>query len=192
MPPSDAALVFIVVPVTDVMTTVFNGPMAPIVLQHVLSRRQGRRFAGDAIGNIRSVLATLFVYREPFHHTGLPDMREVQVGVELGGDPDLADFEPAMVAIGGGEIRRVLTVGKIAGRLFQQRCLIAREGEVVMSAALFHEITGELTLGEQGIGTDCFASNLDGLQQRDGRFDFMGLLLLVAPRDGQGSYFFGV
>ncbi len=108
-------------------------------------------------------------------------MREVQVGVELGGDPDLADFEPAMVAIGGGEIRRVLTGGKIEGRFFQQMFLITLDGEVVVGPTLFHEIAGELALGEQGIGTDGLAADLDGVQQRDGRFDFIGLLRLITP-----------
>ena len=55
--------------------------MATVVLKHLLGRRPVRRFAGDAIGNIGLFLATLFVRRETFHHTGLPDMREVQVVV---------------------------------------------------------------------------------------------------------------
>ena len=92
MPTSDAASILIIVPVNDVMTTVFDGPMAPVVLQHMLRRCQVRRFTSDAIGNIGSFLATLVVSREAFDHKGLPDMREVQAGVQRGSDPDLAGF----------------------------------------------------------------------------------------------------
>jgi len=194
MSTADAASVFIVGPITDVMATVFNGPMASVVLQYLLSRCQGRRFTGDAIGNIGVFLATLFVSGEPFHHKGLPDMREVQIGVELGGHPDFADFETAMVPIDGRERGRLIKVFKIEGCVFQQMFLVAFDGEVVVGVgpALFHEIAGQLALREQGIGADGLAADLDGVQQRDGRFDFIGLLLLVAPFYRQRAYFFGV
>ena len=70
--------------------------------------------------------------------------------------------------------------------------LVALDGEVVVGPARFHDIAGQLALREQGIGADRLASDLDGLQQRDGRFDFIGLLLLVAPRYRQRAHFFGV
>jgi len=192
MPTADAASILIIVPVDDVVATVFNGPMASVVLQDLLGRGQGRRFTGEAIGNIGVFLATLFVSGEPFHHKGLPDMREVQIGVELGGHPDLADFEPAMVAIGGRERGRLIKVFKIEGGVFQQMFLVAFDGEVVVGAALFDEIAGQLALREQGIGADGLAADLDGVQQRDCRFNFVGLLLLIAPCYRQRTYFFWV
>ena len=174
------------------MATVFDGPMAPVVLQHLLRRCQARRLTGDAIGNIGSCLSTLGVSREPFHHKGLPDMWEVQADVQLGGDPDLASFAPTMAAIGGGEIGRLLQVVKIEGGGFQQMLLVAFDGEVVVGAALVHQIPRQLPLREQGIGTDGLAADLDGVQQRDGRFDFIRLLLLIAPFYRQRPNFFWV
>jgi hypothetical protein len=35
---------------------------------------------------------------------------------------------------------------------------------------------GELTLGQEGIGSDIFALDIDGIEQRDGHLDLVGLL----------------
>jgi len=171
---------------------VFNGPMASGVLPHVLRCRQGRRVAGNPLGQLPARLPRFFVPGKPFHHKGVSDMRKVSVAIQLGGHPDLAGFETTMVAIRGGKIGRVLTVGKIEGRLFQQLCVIALDGEVVVGPALVNHIARQLALREQGIGADGFSSDLDGLQQRNGSFDFIGLLLLIAPLYWQGPHFFGV
>jgi len=45
-----------------------------------------------------------------------------------------------------------------------------------MRLALLDQILSQLALGEQGIGGDVLARNLDGLQQGDGDFDFVGAL----------------
>lgn len=48
----------------------------------------------------------LFVYSVSFDEKGLPDVREVEVGVECGGGPDFSGFDPAMIGrIIGNEIR---------------------------------------------------------------------------------------
>jgi hypothetical protein len=51
---------------------------------------------------------------------------------------------------------------------------------------------GDVALGQQGIGGNIFALDIDGIQQRDGGFDFVGALEFIASRYGQGCHFFWV
>jgi hypothetical protein len=60
-----------------------------------------------------------------------------------------------------------------------------------MSFTLAEQILGDLALGQQGIGGNLFALDIDGIQQRDGGLDFVGALNLLV-RYGQGTYFFWV
>jgi hypothetical protein len=69
--------------------------------------------------------------------------------------------------------------------------LIVFDAEVVMSLTLANQIVGDLALGQQGIGGNLFALDIDGIQQRDGGLDFVGALNLLV-RYGQGTYFFWV
>jgi hypothetical protein len=69
--------------------------------------------------------------------------------------------------------------------------LVVFDGEVVMSFTLANQIVGDLALGQQGIGGNLFALDIDGIQQRDGGLDFVGALNLLV-RYGQGTYFFWV
>jgi hypothetical protein len=69
--------------------------------------------------------------------------------------------------------------------------LVVFDGEVVMSFTLADQIVGDLALGQQGIGGNIFALNIDGIQKRDGGLDFVcAFNLLVGYR--KGSYFFWV
>jgi len=63
---------------------------------------------------------------------------------------------------------------------------------VVMGVALADHVIGDLPLGQQGIGGNIFALDIDGIQQRDGGFDFVGALELIAVFYGQGTDFFWV
>ena len=69
--------------------------------------------------------------------------------------------------------------------------LIVFDGEVVVSFALANHIVSDFALGQQGIGGNIFALNINGIQQRNGGFDFVGALNLLV-RYGQGTYFFWV
>ena len=69
--------------------------------------------------------------------------------------------------------------------------LVVFDGEVVMSFALANQIVSDFALGQQGIGGNLFALDIDGIQQRDGGLDFVGALNLLV-RYGQGTYFFWV
>ncbi len=58
---ADAAAVFIVVPIEDVMTAILDAPVAAVSGQHALGVGLVRGLAGDAVGDILSVFAALFV-----------------------------------------------------------------------------------------------------------------------------------
>jgi hypothetical protein len=75
---------------------------------------------------------------------------------------------------------------------FEKSRLVAFDGEMVMCLALLDQIAGEAALGEQGIGTDLLALNINGVQQRDGHFDLVSALDFFPILYGQGAHFFWV
>ena len=81
---------------------------------------------------------------------------------------------------------------EVAYEILMQRGRIAFDGEVIVRAALDHEVIGALALGQQSVGRDVLVANLDGRQQRDGHRDFIGSLPFVGVAVyGQGTDFFG-
>jgi hypothetical protein len=60
-----------------------------------------------------------------------------------------------------------------------------------MRVALFDQVGGDFALGQQGIGGNFFALNIDGIKQGDGCLDFVGTLEVFLVY-GQGPYFFWV
>ena len=87
----------------------------------------------------------------------MSDVRKVQIAVEFGSGPDLADFDAAVIRrVAKGKVR-LLAVLKKTG-------LVVFDGEVVMSFTLADQIIGDLALGQQGIGGNLFALNIDGIQ----------------------------
>jgi len=57
---------------------------------------------------------------------------------------------------------------------------------------LFDDIGGQGALSQQGIARDVLAGEGTALKQRDRHADFVGALLLLTARYGQGPDFFGV
>jgi hypothetical protein len=57
-----------------------------------------------------------------------------------------------------------------------------------ISFLLSDQIVGDLALGQEGIGGNIFALNIDGIKQRDGGLDFVGAFNLLVGC-GQGTYF---
>jgi hypothetical protein len=72
----------------------------------------------------------------------------------------------------------------------EQVRLIGFDREVIMGLSLGDQIGSEGALGQQGIGGDSLALQVDGIQQRGRRFDLVGALALVEPFYGQGPDFF--
>ena len=78
-------------------------------------------------------------------------MGEVQIVIELAGNPDFTGFYAPVPNVGDGGVRRFAFFKK-ALQIFKQRSLIAFDGEVVMSLLVFNKIASELALGQQSIG----------------------------------------
>jgi hypothetical protein len=63
---------------------------------------------------------------------------------------------------------------------------------MVMGFSLLNNVLSKCTLGQQSIGSDCFALDIDAVEEGDGNFYFVCLLFFFAPFYGQGSDFFWV
>jgi hypothetical protein len=185
-----AAAVFIKIPVQDVVTAVFNGPVTTIDGKELWCVSFVRGSAGDAVGDIFGLFPALFLYDVSFDDKRLPDVGEVEVGVEFGRGPDFSGFNPAVIrGIIGNEIR-LLTILKIEFDIVEESGLIAFDGEVIMGLTLQAHIIGERALGEQGIGGDVFVVDIDGIEQGDGYPDFVGALpFLSAFSRYRGDFF---
>ena len=76
----------------------------------------------------------------------------------------MADFDPTVVRrIAMNKIRR-LAVFKKQGDVLKKFRLVVFDGEVVMSFTIQDQIVGDLALGQQGIGGNIFALNIDGIK----------------------------
>jgi hypothetical protein len=104
---SYTAAVFVIVPIDNIMTAVFDAPVATVDGKHTLRVSLFGRAAGNAIGDFAGVLTGFFICGLPLDDKSLSDMREVQITVEFGCGPDFTDFDPTV-------IRRV-TMNKIGG-----------------------------------------------------------------------------
>lgn len=70
--------------------------------------------------------------------------------------------------------------------------LVALGCEVVMCLSLLDDVCSQAALGEQGIGSDGLACDVQGVEEGDGDSDFVGLLYLVAAFHRQSADFFWV
>ena len=69
--------------------------------------------------------------------------------------------------------------------------LVSFDGEVVMGLTFSDQVVGELALGQEGIGGNVFALDIDGIKERDGHLDLVGVLDLFITFYGQEATFFG-
>ena len=81
------AWVFIMVPIDNVMTAVFDAPVATVGGKHALRVGLLRSLAGNAIGDFAGVFAGFFICGLPLDEKSLSDMRKVQITVEFGCGP---------------------------------------------------------------------------------------------------------
>ena len=65
------------------------------------------------------------------------------------------------------------------GDVLEQGGLVAFAGEVVMGLSVLNQVGGELALGQPRIGGDVLALDLDGIQQRGGHLNLVGLLAFL-------------
>ena len=90
-------------------------------------------------------------------------------------------------------LKRIDIVSEVAdSRVFAATLEVGTQ-KLPMRLALGDQILGELALSEQGIGGDVLALDVEGIEQRDGDLDLIGLLGgLGIALYGQGTDFFGV
>ena len=188
---ADAAAVFVIVPVEDVVTATLDAPMAAIHLEYLLWSGLIRWPTGEAIGGFAGTFAGFLVDRLAFDDEGLPDVGEVEIGIEGRGGPDFSDLDPSVIAVDGDGVG-CWSAAEEQGEIQQQGGLIGFDGKVVVGVSLHHQIVGECALGQQGIGGDILAGDVEGVEQRDGGLDFIDLLGLFIARYRQGADFFWV
>ncbi len=73
--------------------------------------------------------------------------------------------------------------------VFAQGRLVVFDGEDVVGVVV-DQVFGELALGQQRVGGDSLAGDVEGFQQRDDPPDLVGLLDLIGAAYGQGADFF--
>jgi len=186
----DAAPVFIEVPVENVVATILDAPMPPIGCEDLLGCGLVWRSARDAIDDVGGAFPGCLLDALAFDDKSLPDVGEIEVGVEGTGDPNFPRFNPSMAE--GGRLYEIrgLALLKVEGNILEQVGLIAFDREVVMGLPVVDQIRGERALSQQGIGGDILAVNLDGIEQRRGHRNLVGALALVGALYGQGPDFF--
>jgi len=127
-----------------------------------------------------------------FNFEGLSDMREIQKVIELCGDPDFSGFFATMIGLVlACKVGLPGDIFKKRGDFFKQLLLIVLGGEMVMRASLPY-ISGQFALGQQGIGSDGFAFDIEAAEEGDGNFYFVCPFFLIAPFYRQTADFFWV
>ena len=166
------ALIFIIVPVEDVVAAVLNGPVTTVYYEQARGVGFVRWSTGDTIGDLARGLAVLLPCGMPFNGEGLSHMREVEVVIEFSGGPNLPYFDSFVVRGIIGDTFGFLTLLEVQGNVVQEGRLILFDGKVVMGFARNH-VACNGALGQEGIGTDVLAFDGDGVKERDGAFNLI-------------------
>ena len=74
----------------------------------------------------------------------------------------------------------------------QNATLVSFDGEMIMGMTLLDQVVGDLALGQQGIGRDILALNIDGIQYGDSHLDLVGTFDFFMVFYRQGTDFFWV
>jgi hypothetical protein len=85
---------------------------------------------------------------------------------------------------------RFLSVLEIQGDVFEESGLVSFDGKMIMSLALPDQVIGYLALGQQSIGSNILALNIDGIQQWDGHLNLVGTFDFFIVFYRQGTDFF--
>lgn len=120
-------------------------------------------------------------------------MGKVQATIEFRGDPDPSGLITTMVRlILDGMIWIPPNIFEKCRDRFEKLFLVAFSGEMVMSLSFLDDIPGKRSLGQEGIGSNSFPLDFNGIEERDGSLDFVCLFFLVAAFYRQCSDFFWV
>ncbi len=91
------AAVFVIVPIDNVMTAVFDAPVAAVGGKHALRVGLLSSSTGNAIGDFTGVFTGFFICELALDDKSLSDVRKAQIAVEFGSCPDFADFDAAVI-----------------------------------------------------------------------------------------------
>jgi len=91
------AAVFVIVPIDNVMTAIFDAPVATVGGKYALRVGFFRSSAGNAIGDFTGVFTGFFICGLPLDKKSLSDVRKVQIAIKFGCGPDFAYFDPAVI-----------------------------------------------------------------------------------------------
>ncbi len=139
------------------------------------------------------MFAVFLVDRLAFDEVDLAYVWGVDIAVQCTARPDTARFDSPVFARGDFDEIGGLPIAEVERDVLVEHGLVGFDGEVVMGVALCHEVAGEFALGEQGIRGDVLTFNRNGIEQRDGHADFVGLLERFGiALYGQGADFFWV
>jgi len=94
---ANAATVFVVVPVNDVMAAIFNAPMLTIRLEDFFGISCFRLAAGYTVNDFVRAFTGFLFNGFPFNHESLSDMGEIQVIVKRRGCPYFAGFNTSVI-----------------------------------------------------------------------------------------------
>ena len=188
MPGTDAAAVFIVVPIHLVVLG-FDAPVATIESQQTLWRGLIRWPTGDAEYHFAAPYARFLIDAIAFNKEALANVREVEVIVQFARAPDAALFD-APVGQGRlfGEVR-CATLPEVQLNGLLKRRLVALDREMIVRALPDNKL-GNTALGQECVGGDVAALDVACRKQGRGGADFVGLLQFVGTRYGQGADFF--
>jgi hypothetical protein len=173
------------------VTAIFDAPVATINLENTLWISLLRRSAGNAVCDVTRGFAGFFLCKMSFYDESLSDLRKIKVAIEFGCCPNLSDFDSSMVwGIIFNEIR-LLPVLEVQCDVSKNSGLVSFDREMIMGMTLVDQVLSYLALGQQSIGSNILAFNIDGIKKRDGSFDFVGTFdgFIVY---GQCPYFFWV
>ena len=157
----NTAAVFVINPIEDVVTAIFNAPVTAISEENLLRVCLIRGLAGDAINDFLGTFSGLFFYEFPFDDKGLADVGEVEVGIEFGGGPDFTGFDPSVIWGRRLDKIRSLSILKEAIDILEQGELVFFDDKVVMSLSFLNQIASQFPLGQQGIGRNQPAFNIN-------------------------------
>jgi len=173
------------------VAAVLDGPMAAVEGQDV-SSGGFRGMTGHPVDGVDGGRAGLLIDRPTLDQTDLADAGKIEGVIEARGGPGKTLFDASM-SQGGWLVEVGLSaLLKDEADILAQRRMVVFDGEDVVGLVLEQRV-GELALGEQGIGGDGFADDIEGFEERDDPPDLMGLLeRIVAAYGRQGADFFWV
>jgi hypothetical protein len=141
-----SASIFVEVPIDHVMAAL-NAPVAAVGGKNALSVGLFGRPAGDTVDYITGIFTAFFIRTLSLDRKRLSYPRKVKIAVKLGCDPNLSDFDSAVVRRIGNDKIGFPPISKIKGDICKNSRLVIFDSEMIMSIAFVHNIGGDLTLG---------------------------------------------